>query len=216
MSRDLVGSGPARDRGRRRYRCRSRRRTALDGPGRYRCRCVGAVASLPRRAACRSRTAARPCGGRLVAAGLSGGTSSDSRPRPSAALPSSRAWWALAVLGATIALTLVVGAVWGGGVCRFPRAGGDRLGGGVGGPGQRCRPDGARRLGDRVPPLRADPSGWEGHRSGGAASHLHLGAGRSAHCGGGGGHGQGDSPIPGTAGRQGTRHRSGRRGPPRG
>ncbi len=51
--------------------------------------------------------------GGLVAVGCAGWNLLRLPPTPSAALPSSRAWWALAVLGATIALTLVVGAVWG-------------------------------------------------------------------------------------------------------
>ena len=48
----------------------------------------------------------------LVAAGSAGWNLLRLPATPSAALPSSRAWTALAVLGATLALTLVLGAVW--------------------------------------------------------------------------------------------------------
>ncbi len=48
----------------------------------------------------------------LVAAGSVGWNLLRLPASPSSALSSSRAWWALGVLGATIGLTLVVGAVW--------------------------------------------------------------------------------------------------------
>jgi hypothetical protein len=59
-------------------------------------------------------------GASLVAAGSAGWNLLRLPATPSAALPSSRAWTALAVLGGTLVLTLVLGAVWAAGSADSP------------------------------------------------------------------------------------------------